>query len=120
MVISEGKIQTRYLFTNSCDGPQVEGLQAVVGGQAGAELGEALCVLADAVPLEVKLDDVVVDSQEVPELHHAAARHVIAGEVESPDACVPHDALEEDVDGVASEAAVGEVEEGDLEVSCWT
>ena len=62
----------------------------------------------------MELDDVVVDSQEVPELHHAAARHVIAGEVESPDACVPHDALEEDVDGVAGEAAVGQVQQGHL------
>ena len=86
--------------------PEVEGLEARVGGQAGAELGEALRVLPHAVPLQVELDQAAVDPQEVTELHHAAAHHVVTAQVEGPDGGVPHDALEEDADGVAGEAAV--------------
>ena len=96
--------------------PEVEGLEARVGGQAGAELGEALRVLPHAVPLQVELDQAAVDPQEVTELHHAAAHHVVTAQVEGPDGGVPHDALEEDADGVAGEAAVREVEDSDLKV----
>ena len=71
-------------------------------------------MLTEAIPLQVEFDEAGVGPQQVSQLDDAAARHVVATEVESPDAGTPGHALEEDVDGVAGEAAVGQVEEVDL------
>ena len=69
--------------------PEVEDLEAGVCGEAGAELGEALLVLAHAVPLEVEAGEAGAESEEVAQHHHAAAAHVVAAEVESLDARAP-------------------------------
>ena len=71
-------------------------------------------MLTDAIPLQVEFDEAGVGPQQISQLDDTAARHVVAAEVESLDAETPGHALEEDVDGVAGEAAVGQVEEGDL------
>ena len=49
----------------------------------------------------MELEEAGVEPEKVAQLDHTAARHVVTAEVETPDAGVPHDALEEDVDGVA-------------------
>ena len=74
--------------------PEVEALEAGVGGEAGAELGEALLVVAEAVPLEAEPREAGAEPQEVAQHHHAAPGHVVAAEVESLDARTPHYPLE--------------------------
>ena len=73
--------------------PEVEGLEAGVGGEAGAELGEALLVVAEAVPLEAEFGEAGAEPQEVAQSDHAAPGHVVAAEVESLDARTPHYSL---------------------------
>ena len=71
-------------------------------------------MLTDAVPLQVEFEKVGVGPEQISQLDDTAARHVVTTEVETPDAGVPHDALEEYVDGVAGQAAVGKVQMSDL------
>ena len=73
--------------------PEVEVLEVGVGGEAGAELGEALLVVAKAVPLEAEPGEAGAQPQEVAQRHHAAPRHVVPAEVERPDAGAPHYSL---------------------------
>ena len=69
-------------------------------------------MLADTIPLQVEFAEVGVGPQQIPQLDHTAAGHVVAAEEESSDALTPGHALQEDVDGVAGEAAVGQVKGG--------
>ena len=62
----------------------------------------------------MEVEQAGVGPEQVPKLDHAAAWHVVTAQVEAPDAGAPYDALQKDVDGVAGEATVGEVEEVDL------
>ena len=71
-------------------------------------------MLAHTVPLQVEFEKAGVGPEEISQLDDTTARHVVTTEVESPDALAPAHTLEEDVDGVAGEAAVGEVQQGDL------
>ena len=74
--------------------PEVEAIEAGISGEAGAELGEALLVVAEAVPLEAEPREAGAEPQEVAQHHHAAPGHVVAAEVESLDAWTPHYPLE--------------------------
>ena len=70
-------------------------------------------MLTDTVPLQVEFEEAGVGPQQISQLDDTTARHVVTTEVESLDAQTPGDALEEDVDGVAGEAAVGQVQDCD-------
>ena len=70
-------------------------------------------MLTDTVPLQVKFEEAGVGPEQISQLDDTTARHVVTTEVESLDAQTPGDALEEDVDGVAGEAAVGQVQDCD-------